>query len=660
VPLGGVDAAALLAIGWLALAGARLRGAGIAALLVSVFALAAYGIPGSGGLRARYFANAAASGEHEPGVEYPRSAFTRIDRQLTFGGDAREVPLPFFNDPGRFNFFRSYEPNRRQLAFAVRWSGAWWCDGGTQAIYVHAPRAEGDVSIDGNLVVRIGPTEPSPVAREIEVTRGWHRLDVSYASPYQSPREFQAGIVVNGVPVPFDEANVATQPSPDWQHTAARVLAWAKIAVDAIALVYLGWMCATTIVSLTRRARNAATIRDRRIAIAMLFAAAAAIEAMVFAWRWLSRNMVLVGGDDTLTYEWYARDILLNGPLMNFGLPLGQGEPFYYQPFYPYFLAGAHALFGESMFGPVLVQRLLAAFTMWMVVDIAILVSAEAVWLYAWPVAIGFIGWKFWHIAAIPLNESFYVPMMTAAIWSLLRLVREPSTRRAVATGIVGGVAAVTRSTLLLTFALVWPACWLALRGRPKRAMVLAALAATTLAIFSLIAVRNAIVAHRFAPASTELGVTLLGGNEIPEGVTIDMTQRGALYRRLGVSDLTAQVIEYAITAPGRFALHQGRKALFALGFYEPYAPGWGYSPVYIAVWVTALGGLAVALRLGTLPPAAVSIPALIAIVQFMAVVIIYPKGERLIVPIHTALLPYVPIALWAATNRRALSRTSE
>ena len=30
--------------------------------------------------------------------------------------------------------------------------------------------------------------------------------------------------------------------------------------------------------------------------------------------------------------------------------------------------------------------------------------------------------------------------------------------------------------------------------------------------------------------------------------------------------------------------MNLGRKALFVLGFYEPYAPGWGYSPVYIAV----------------------------------------------------------------------------
>ena len=45
--------------------------------------------------------------------------------------------------------------------------------------------------------------------------------------------------------------------------------------------------------------------------------------------------MVLVGGDDTLTYESYARRILADGILMPH-----LAEPFFYQVLYPYFLAG--------------------------------------------------------------------------------------------------------------------------------------------------------------------------------------------------------------------------------------------------------------------------------------------------------------------------------
>ena len=154
---------------------------------------------------------------------------------------------------------------------------------------------------------------------------------------------------------------------------------------------------------------------------------------------------------------------------------------------------------------------------------------------------------------------------------------------------------------------------------------------ASTLAVFSLIAIRNWIVAGVFAPSSTELGITLLGGNEVPPGVAIDLATRAPFYQRFGISDHTATVIEYAITAPGLFASNLGRKALFALGFYEPYAPGWGYSPVYIAVVDDGdRGVVAVRMRRSRAAVIPVLLPALIALTQFVAVVIVYPKGERL------------------------------
>src|SRR6185436_7959092 len=68
------------------------------------------------------------------------------------------------------------------------------------------------------------------------------------------------------------------------------------------------------------------------------------------------RAVVLEGGQDWLTYESYARDILLNGPLMTLGEPIGKGKPFFFQPFYPYYLAGLHWLTGEGLWGPIVLQ----------------------------------------------------------------------------------------------------------------------------------------------------------------------------------------------------------------------------------------------------------------------------------------------------------------
>jgi hypothetical protein len=132
------------------------------------------------------------------------------------------------------------------------------------------------------------------------------------------------------------------------------------------------------------------------------------------------------------------------------------------------------------------------------------------------------------------------------------------------------------------------------------------------------------------------------------------------VYQRFGIGELTATVIEYAVTAPGLFAQNMARKAVFALGFYEPYAPGWGYSPVYIAVWTSAVAGLVLAWR--SQRSIVVLLPALIALTQYIAVVIVYPKGERLIVPIHTLLVPYSAITAWTVLQtiaRRPRQRSS-
>ena len=643
IPLGPVEAAALLMLAWLALTRARMPGVTLVGVLLLVTFAAGVAIPGTGGFRARYFANAAAAGTHERSVEYPGAAFTKIDTRLAFDPAGPQFPLPFFNDNSRFNFYKAGEPHRQLLAFSGRWSGMWWAGNERPRLYLEAPAADAQVFVDGSEVMGLKSGAGSPIVLEVPVARGWHRLDINYSAPYGTRRPFSAGLMEGETRQPFDRSMVVTQQIRDWQMASARFLQRFKRAADIAVLMCLTWVFVRAVAALLVRLSRATAEwlwRD----VALVFAVAAAVEAVVFAWPWFTHNMLLPGGDDTMTYEGYARDILLNGILMNGGLPPGQGEPFYYQAFYPYFLAAMHYLFGESMFGPVLVQRLLAAFTVWVLVGIAVDLHVERVWKIALPVAAFFIAWKLWPIAAQPLNESLYVPLLAASAWSLVRTCVDRRLGSALRSGVLTGFTTITRSTALLAWVVTWPVCWVAMKGARQRTPVMLAIAAIFLAIFSLVTIRNWIVAGVFAPTSTELGVTLLGGNEVPEGVTIDLSRRSGVYRALGIGDLTATVIEYALTAPGTFLLHQGRKALFALGFYEPYAPGWGYSPVHIAVWVSAIAGVALSWRsrgrqLWTL------IPALMAITQFVAVVIVYPKGERLILPIHTLLVPYAAIA---------------
>lgn len=653
LPLGPIEAAALVAIGWLALYRERLPFAAVAAAIMIVTTAAGIAIPGTNGFRARYFVTIDATGAPERSSG-SSSLFTRVDQRLHFGPGETELPLNFFNDNTRFGFFDVRGRERNKLEFSARWSGEWRVPSGVDALYVQAPKASGEIFVDGTPAAAVGPgDEDGESVVPLSLTDGWHRIDVALSSPYGAPRQFAAGTVRNGVRVPFDSREVVTQPIRDWQMTAARVLRIARTVCDIAALA---WVFSVFAVALGRRIaalRLPATDRERRDQVIAIAVAVLALDALRVAWPWATRVMMLVGGDDTLTYETFARDILFNGILMSGGKPPGHGDRFYYQAFYPYFLAGTHAIFGEFMFGAVLVQRLLALVAIVKLVEITVRYTTERGWMIALPIATAFIGWKFWHISGQPLNESLYVPLLVAATAATIRLCDDPSTAGGIWTGVLSGFTTITRSTALLAWAVVWPAAWLAMKGRPKRAPALAMLIASFLAVLSLVAIRNWIVAGVPSPIPTEGAITLLGGNEPPPGLVID-PGRQPLYQRLGIGEFTATVIEYAIQEPGLFAMNLGRKALFVLGVHEPYAPGWGYSPVYILTWITAMAGiwLAVKRRRGSIWP--VLIPAMISFTQFVAIVVVYPKGERLIVPVHIMLLPYCATAVWFALNRRS------
>ena len=645
VPLGPLDACGLGAVAWLAAYRGRIGGSVVVGTMLAVSVAWAVAIPGSGGFRARYFPNAAAEGDFEPGVEFPRGAYTRIDQRLEFSPGSREFPLAFFNDVARFNFYKRDEPARDKLAFAVEWNGYLLVEDNARArtLYLFTPQASGQLLIDlkPELTVSDGLHTTA-----IELTPGWHRLDVHFSSPYGAPRAFAAGSIDGNRRVPFGASTIVTRPIAEWQMRWGGWLGRAKTGADALALSWLALLIALSVRDRIPAIRLGGSLMAARQFIVPVLLIAAFAEAVVFALPWAYRLRLLPGGDDSMTYEFYARDILLHGPLMTLGLPVGQGEPFYYQAFYPYFVAGVHTLFGESLFGVILVQRLLLVCTIWILLNIAIRLGGERVWPIALAVSSFFVYWKVSPIANDVLNEALFVPLLVAWVAALMRACVVPGIATSVWAGLLGGLAAITRSTAVLAWVAVLPVSWAAWKPVARRNVLLATMLVCSVSVFSSIAIRNWIVARTFSPSPSELGVTLLGGNQPPEGLTLDLHRRAQVYDRFGINDYTREVVEYALTAPATFAWNLGRKALFALGIYEPYAPGWGYSPVYIVVWVMAVLGLTTALRAGALPMTLVMLPALVALSQFAAVVAVYPKGERLILPFYTVIVPYACLGI--------------
>ncbi len=622
----------MLAAAWLLAQGRRLHGWWIAGLLLLVLAIVSVAIPDRRGLNARYFAD----------TEFEEVIAERVDRRSDFTPGEFELPLWWVNDLDRINFQGPDQPRRDRIPFSVEWDGYWWVEtnGEVLGLYMDAPGGHGEILLDGVKVLALGPTDMTSAA-SVEPLRGWHQLILRFSAPPTETRRFSAGQLIDNQRLPFDAGALAQRRIPSWQRQSLRAFDLVRRAVAVGVLAWLGVLVLVTLRDIGANYRAAATSESLRRVVVKVFALAAIAEACWFAWPWAGRVMVLAGGDDTLTYEHYARRILADGLLMPH-----LAEPFYYQVFYPYFLAALHTVFGENMFGPMLVQRLLVALVAWAIMDIAVCISRPNVWRAAFVVGVVFAYAKVGPISAKLLNESLFVPLLAAWTIMLLRLGRAPSTSGAVRTGLLGGLTALTRTTALVALVAVIPALWRSWSDVGRRSRLVVTMASCVVLVVSLIAIRNAIVVQAFVPMPGEFAVTLKGGNEPPPDLVLDLTKRAPLYDALGVHEFTRVVIEYATTAPGMFAANVARKALFAFGYYEPYAPGFGSSLVFLIVSIAGMAGLAMVVRSDVVPISIAVVPALIAFSQFAAVVLVYPKGERLILPFQTIFATYAAVAI--------------
>jgi hypothetical protein len=358
-----------------------------------------------------------------------------------------------------------------------------------------------------------------------------------------------------------------------------------------------------------------------------------------------------------MTYESQARDIVLNGLWMSEGAKLGEGRPFYYQPLYSYFLAGCHWFFGDGLFGSHLVQRLFLTAAVVVVWRTAALLFDEAAGLGAFVAALVVVYQKYAFWAPILLTENLFVPLVCWWVYTLVRLVSGPgSNRDALVAGMVGGLAALTRSSLLLAWVAVMPALAIALgRGR-RRVALLTILASTMIGVGSLATARNWVVAHKFILISSEGPVVLFLGNS-PPPLEIPAAHH-VQYERFHFDPRMEAVAEYVRQQPGAFARGLWKKALYTLGWFDEVVPGSGTSIFYIATWLSALAGVVLLLWTESRARLALAaVPLLVAASHFAAMIVFQPHvyGDRLFMPMYVLLVPYVGVTLVACARAAAV-----
>src|SRR2546426_12371117 len=131
------------------------------------------------GLEASYYANDQYRGLPESSTVAPRIPYTRVDRQLAFGTD--DFPLFFFNDEERFNWIGQDRFERgKWLIWSARWSGYLNLAQDRQTTLALTASGPGELSLDGQPLLRVDADGRATDQRQIGLARGSHLLEVRY------------------------------------------------------------------------------------------------------------------------------------------------------------------------------------------------------------------------------------------------------------------------------------------------------------------------------------------------------------------------------------------------------------------------------------------------------------------------------------------------
>jgi hypothetical protein len=546
---------AALALPW---PGWRRVGLLCAGLLAALgFHLAAQALAPSSGLKAAYWPGATPNGAPERSTDFPwLSDATRIDASLDLRGE--EFGVYFFNDASRFNFGADVQPGRDQLPFSVRWDG--WL-----AAQSSGPRRF-VLESNGPAQVWLDQTPLPGSNASVDVSAGLHQLRVDYARPeakvpmlrLQWQREPAGELVtVGGDDVRWRDGDPGAAPgvAPLPGDTAASVVA---SVLDVLAILVAGVVAATWLTLGGRRLwRQRSPAAWWRAALGLLPLAFLAYGLLLEA-PIAGRATILSGLDDWLIYESSARDILLNGLLMDAGQ--GHAAPFYGQPLYPYALALAHKLTGESLFGPIALQfaalgavvtgtAVLARRCFGGLLDGLVAAAALLVLLQLEP--------EHFKIARQLFNENLYMPLVMASLVVLVGLARRdrpPQFWKLLLAGGLLGLTAISRSQFLLCVPFALLVLWLAWRRLSGgwTGLLAAALVGIGLVVAIVpVTARNWIVSEQFVPISSSGGASLLEFHRPPPGLIDQQAlQNDPLYNALHLDLPTRTVVAFARSDP--------------------------------------------------------------------------------------------------------------
>jgi hypothetical protein len=589
VPLGDAVSGLALLVGLAAWCGYRPRGlwalrASSLLLLALALKLSLAAISLPRGTTAAYISGVDPSLPAERSTEWRIHGATRVDYGLELSAD--QFGLHFVNDMRRFNFFTPGQPRRDLLPFSATWQG--WI----------APRAQGTrclhLEANGTAALQLGDAPPATIVRAAHVES---RVVCADAQPGANPIDVRYSRPQGGVPyLKVSETAPGGQSQPLTIERLLRAPAsaeaverdfWLGSAARGLDLLVIVGLLAFTAAG----GRRPSVWERPLLALSIL---GAFTEGLAAHRHFEGRTPILSGGNDWLAYESYARDVLLSGPLMTGGRALGQGEPFYYQPLYGYFLALLHLVLGESVYGILVGQHVLVALagvlTYFLAKELFGARAAAAAFALFWV----FRYLIFNQVAGLLLSENLVDILIPPMLLLLARWHRaqapsggggRPSWQLAAASVLLG-LAILTRSTPLLF--LPPAALLIVLRrldvmrssssigeshrsGRWRAALAPAGLLVLiALALFSLAGFRNLIVAGKPVLLPESASTNIYETHRPGPSVDLSRIDRDPIYEKLGLDRRTREVLQFIRQDPLGYTATLVPMGLYAIGFTGP------------------------------------------------------------------------------------------
>jgi tetratricopeptide (TPR) repeat protein len=223
---------------------------------------------------------------------------------------------------------------------------------------------------------------------------------------------------------------------------------------------------------------------------------------------------------DPLYHDLWAKQIA-SGDL------LGSG-PFFRPPFYAYFLGFIYALAGPSLAVSKIIQHLAGSLSC-----LTIFLFADRYFNRRVAVLSGLISvfyWVFIYFEDELLLDSLLVLFSVILVWSLIRAAEKPALGRFFISGLMLGLAVVTRPNYLVVIPAVLLWMLIILPRQYKKAMSMtAAVIAGSLLFILPVTVRNAIVGDDLVLIASQGGINFyIGNNMYADGFTAVMPEFGS------------------------------------------------------------------------------------------------------------------------------------